>query len=289
MSFVSFLFLILMAVCMGASDGGRGLLVRRMSVETAMTAIYLFFAVPTGLIVILFYGFPSLQTGIWNSLLISTSLHLPVTLLLYHGIKKTDLTVMGGIIALAPVSILFGEWIINNDAPSRLGLAGVLVATIGAYTLKAGKFQKGWLQPVKDLFIDPGARLGLIMILVFAVAVPYQRRAIKLSNPAFVLLFEVSCVAIIVVIMTLAKKRLWTKELKENAWLIIKTGSIWSIGMVCVYLALQDTLGSYVHTMRALSVFPLLFVANKSLKEDWKKPLPGLITIATGAIMIALS
>jgi len=289
MTITSFFLLLIMAACMGASDGGRGLLVRQMKVETAMAVLYLFFAVPTSLVVLWFYGVPEIQAGAWTALLISTGLHLPVTLLLYYGMKKTDLTVMGGIIALAPVSVLFGEWIINHDVPSGLGLSGVMVATIGAYVLKAEKFKDGPLQPFKVLFSDSGARLGLIMLAMFSVAVPCQRRAIQLSNPAFVLLFEMGCVAFVVTVLALVKNRDWQKEIKKNSWLLVKTGSVWAIGVVCMYSALQNTLGSFVHTMRSLSVFFLLIIAVRSLKESWKKPLPGLIVIFVGVTMIALS
>ncbi len=289
MTITSFFLLVIMAVCMGASDGGRGLLVRRMKVETAMAVLYLFFAVPAGLVILWFYGIPEIRTGAWTALLISAGLHFPVTFLLYYGMKKTDLTVMGGLIALAPVSVLFGEWIINKDVPNGLGLGGVVVATIGAYVLKAEKFKDGPLQPFKVLFSDPGARLGLIMLTIFAVAVPCQRRAIQLSNPAFALLFEMGCVAFVVTILALVKNHDWPKEIKENYQLLAKTGVVWAIGVVCMYVALQNTLGSFVHTMRALSVFFLLLIAARSLKENWKKPLPGLIVISIGVTMIAIS
>ncbi|MFH1089393.1 MAG: EamA family transporter [Candidatus Uhrbacteria bacterium] len=288
MTIISFLLLLIMAACMGASDGGRGLLVRRMKVETAMAVLYLF-AIPAGLIVLWFYGIPEIRAGAWTALLISTSLHLPVAFLFYYGLKKTDLTVMGGIMALAPVSVLFGEWFINKDTPNGLGLGGVVVATIGAYVLKADKFKDGPLQPFKVLFSDPGARLGLIMLAIFSVTVPCQRRAVQLSNPAFALLFEMGCVAFVVTILALAKNRDWQKEIRENYRLLTKTGIVWAIGVVCMYAAFQNTLGSFVHTMRALSVFFLLLIAAKSLKENWRKPLPGLIVISVGVTMIALA
>ncbi|KKR04174.1 MAG: hypothetical protein UT30_C0011G0020 [Candidatus Uhrbacteria bacterium GW2011_GWF2_39_13] len=290
MNWYVFGLLVMMAFCMGASDGGRGLLVRRMNrVETPIAVLYAGFAVPGGLILLWFQGIPQIQNGFWSALTVSAVLHIPITLLLYYGMKKTDLSLFGGIIALAPISVLFGEWIINGDAPNTLGLYGVGVAVVGTYLLKIDKFKEGPFEPFRKLFIDPGTKLGLLMLCCFAVAVPFQRRAIRLSSPPLVLLIEMGLVATCMSVVALIVDRNWRREIHNNARLLLKTGFCWILGVICMYEALRFTLGSYVHTLRTLSVFVLLFVAAKALKEDWRRMLPGLLIIVFGVSMVALS
>ncbi len=275
---------------MGASDGGRGLLVRRMArVETAIAVLYMGFAVPVGIILLYVHGVPQIQQGFWGTILISTILHLPGTLLLYYGMKKTDLSLFGAILTLAPVTVCFGEWMIAGDVPNTLGLIGIGIAVLGTYFLKIDQFKEGPLEPFRKLFLDPGTRLGLIMLCLFAIAVPFQRRAVQFSSPSFVLLFEMGVVAICMCITVLFVDRNWREEIRRNKSLLLKTGISWMIGVICMYEALNFTLGSYVHTMRALSVFVLLSIASKTLKERWQKLLPGLLTIVIGVMMVVMS
>ncbi len=187
--------------------------------DLAVVFARLFYVVPVLLIFLLITGMPAtLHPYFWWIVVGMAILEIPSQWFYHQAIKHGELSMVMPISTLIVLPMLtsfifFTGW-------SWLGIAGVILVTVGVYTLQVTevmkleepKWQKLWA-PIKSMFKEKASRYMLITILFWSVTTPLQKLASSipgqgttpLSNIAFMGVIYLSFCSLGIILMRLVR------------------------------------------------------------------------------------
>lgn len=127
-------------------------------------------------------GFPH-DRLFWIALVGSVAINTVTSVLYMHAVQISPLSLVLPIVTLSPVFLLVTSPIINGEFPSLLGIAGVLLTTMGTYTLNLDKVSENIFAPFTFLWKEKGTRAMLFVALLWGVSAPLDKLAIQHADP----------------------------------------------------------------------------------------------------------
>jgi len=106
-------------------------------------------------------------------------------ILFFRGLKESDISVTIPLLCFSPIFACGWSVLLVGEYPSSVGLVGVVVVLIGAYSMELGGGRKGILAPIKSLFSEKGARNTTIAVLCWSFCAVIERDAVLLVSPMF--------------------------------------------------------------------------------------------------------
>lgn len=286
-----------MAVCGGAADVLRKMMLAHMSPYQGLLCMYGLFALPCAALVLLVVGAPRVP----KDTIVFWTIFLSIAPLLlysfYKALQLTEISLVAPILGLTPVTTLFGEYLIFGKTTTFTGFIGVLVAVIGTYVLHISRLKDGLLAPFKALTAECGMRWGLLALALFSIAVPFQKRILHGFSDA-----EAAAVIGAVALMVAAEAVVHhgtfvplhvrsggRKHTTPFPWkLVLGAGTCWVAHVFLLYYGFFATSVSYAMAIRASSVLVAIAIAAWKLNEDPRPQLPGILTIVLGVMIISL-
>lgn len=248
------------------------------------------YALPFLLPLLFFIEIPALDKIFWYALITCTVFDFVATYLFMKAIKVAPLSLTVPYLGLTPIFSLLFSFFILGEQVSAIGLIGILLVSIGAYTLRLDTRKYGWLAPFKAIFQYKGSLLMFFVAIIYAFTVNMAKITIQHSSPLFMAVTYFSLLAAVYTPFVIYQSR--GKAGKIFGHSKLKLG----IGLAMAFMALSHfTAVSKINVSYMISIkrFSLLFAVlygkfifdEKNIRERF---LGGVLIVA-GAAFIAFA
>lgn len=251
----------------------------------AVTAVQCIIAAPLLWAASFLIGFPVLGAGFYYAVIMTTTTFTLGNASLLKALKSSELSLVAPMLALTPVFLLVLGPLLLGEFPSDAGLIGVLLVTMGTYSLGASKCKQGIFGPLRTLASDNGVKLALLTALIFAFTAIYLKLLIVNSDPFYsiAVLLTVSAGVNTIIALMRGKKLNINKALGG-------AGLATAAEYAFINLALGLTQVQYVIAVKRTSALFDLKFGNKIFNEDGGKyRLFGAGLIVVGVILISIA
>lgn len=214
------------------------------------------------------------------------------TLLNLEALKREQLSYTAPLNAFVPVFTLIIAVLFLNERLHTIGVVGILIIVLGAYVIniKSGK-KTGWIEPLKHLFTNTGARLSLLVAFGFAINTVCLKALTDQSYDSFSVLFVTTAVTwALLAYVPFVKTSELQSIAKSNKFIVIGATVSSFSGTFFHILAIAGTYASYAVSVRRLEAPISVLIGWRHLKEtNIRNKLIGSMFTVVGAVILALS
>lgn len=230
-----------------------------------------------------------LGAAFWPALVVGAGLNILAALLYMEAIRASDLSLSVPLVTFTPLFLLVTSPLLLREIPDLSGIFGVLLIVSGAYLLNIAKLHDGPAAPLHALFKERGARLMLLVALIWSLTANIDKIGLQNSSP---LLWATAINAAIALgMLPLVLLRLRRPQVSRQwpwRWLLL-VGLCGGLTTLCQMLAISLTQVPYVIAVKRLSIlfttlYGLLLLREKGLRER----LTGTLVMLAGVIVLAL-
>lgn len=247
-----------------------------------------FFALPVLLIAIYILGIPELGTLFPIYLLLTSLLLTAASIFLAKAHKISDISLIMPIMAFSPALLLITSPLMVGQIPSKEGIFGVLIVTVGAYYLKSGD-ANGLLSPFRKLSEDRGVQFIFLVVVIYSITSNFDKLAVDVSSPVFWAL-SVNFTTAVFLTPIMAKKSDWKEDILAFKDKLFFLGSLGGLTVIMQFTALNFTLVPYVISIKRLSIPISVILGIIIFKEkEGKRRLLGSLVMLVGAVIIFLA
>jgi Predicted membrane protein len=246
-----------------------------------------FFGIPILIAGIMFRGIPELSP---NFFLIAFPYGFVVALasiMIAKAYKASDASIVTPMFALSPALVLITSFLALGETPDLLGVTGVLTIALGAYLLKA-KEAENYLEPFKKLMQEKGVQIILAVILLYSATAVVDKIMVEMSSPVMWPLTTYTLSSMIMMPIMMKKSSNWKKEIKTDLKPLLLLGGLSGASIILQMAALEQTLVSYVISIKRLSI-PITVILSYIIlkeKEEFKQRITGATIMMIGALLI---
>ncbi|OGE77922.1 MAG: hypothetical protein A2751_02660 [Candidatus Doudnabacteria bacterium RIFCSPHIGHO2_01_FULL_46_14] len=259
--------------------------------ELVVSLSFYLFAMPFLILYLVLSGhLPELGPDFWKYLFGTWSLNLIATVLLVKGINAGELSKVIPFLAFTPAFLLITSPLIIGEFPPALGLAGVLLITIGSYVLNLGGEHGGILGPFKTILREKGPRFVLGTAAIWSITSNLEKIGISQSSPLFWSVAGSSFMAIALLIICLATVKKAGSQILQNIKFMSLIGFVNSLVFICQTTAISLTLVIYVISIKRFSIVLAVLMGYAIFKDQsFRTRIAGAIIMFAGVLFIALS
>ncbi len=305
----------LLAAFFGASADALCKKAMEDSNEYLVAWVRLGYATPFLMAVLPFIKFPELNSAFFFLIIFLVPLEITALILYIKAIKSSPLSLTLPFLALTPVFLIPTSFFMLGEQPSKFGLAGILLVTIGAYLLHVHTTYKGILEPFKAIGRERGSVLMIIVAFIYSITSNLGKMAIQHSSPVFfgsaypiilgaalfpLAFFKIGRQRTLCSLRQRGKTSLSTRILevsKGSLAMIVSRPKIFALIGACIALmminhciAISLTDVSYMISVKRTSLlFGVMYGALVFKEVNIKERLLGSIVMIVGVILIAHS
>jgi uncharacterized membrane protein len=262
-----------LSLASGFLVAAKNIITRKLVFQTDKAVILYakyFFVCIFCLILILFTGVPEIKPAFYGYAFIGSIIDVTAAWCFLNAIASSQLAKTFPLVAVSPVFLLGTSFVILGEAPSLLGLIGILLIVCGAYLLRAESAAVGVLEPVRLLLKEKGSRHMLMAALLFSFLAPFFKKAILNSSPFFALGVTQCLSTLFLTIYHLKTKELGRlfRKMGENYRLLMGAGISTFLACVTFFDAFQLGLAAYVVSVKRTSILFTIILGYIFLKED---------------------
>lgn len=247
------------------------------------------FGLPVLLVAILYYGVPDLGIDFFLLAIPQGLVIALASVLIAKAYKESDASIVTPMYAISPILVVVTSFLILGETPNLLGGAGIVLITLGAYTLKI-KGSKTLLEPLKKLWDERGVQLILVVLLIYSVTANIDKIAVDMSSPVTWPLTVYTLSSIFLLPVMVRKSNEWGKKIKSDWRPLALLGVLGGVAIILQMKALELTLVSYVIAIKRLSIPVAVIFGYLMLneKESFIQRILGSALMVIGAILISL-
>jgi drug/metabolite transporter (DMT)-like permease len=134
------------------------------------------------------FGIPVLGPGLAGAITVTVIINLIATILFYHALSVTDLSLSIPMLAFTPVFLILTSLAILGEIPSPAGAAGIILVATGAWLLSI-EYREGrpvsLTGPLGILRSERGVQAMLLVAFLYSISVNYDKEVVGNSDPVF--------------------------------------------------------------------------------------------------------
>lgn len=251
---------------------------------------YRAFAIPVLAILVAVFGIPNVNRAYWVSLVIITPLNVVATILYMKALEASDISIVSPIKAISPMALLVTSPIMINEYASPIGIIGVVIITVGVYTLKISAEQESFLEPVRKLKEEKGARFAFYVMLIYSVSANMDKIGVEASSAVFWTLSTHISISLVLLFVVLYKLDDGMKQIRGNADKLLPMGTLSGLAVAAQMIAITYTLVVYVIAVKRTALLWNILGGTLLLNESGiRKKLGAGILIVIGVVIISIS
>ncbi len=281
-----FLFAFSAALSWATADLFSKILMNRRGADEYVTLWARFlYSVPILGVVLLWEGIPRVGTPFWWTILGWLPGDLVASTLYVKAVKGYPLSLVVPLLSTAPLFMLLTSAVILGEYPSLLGLVGVVLVTLGAYTLNIHLKEEGLLAPLKAIYRVKGARYAVIAAFIFSVDTALGKIALEASSPVFFSFFYSMLMGL--AFSPLALKMSSSPGMVLRDWRFPVIGFLFALGVYSFLVAIGQANIAYVSGVGRLSMIIAVLYGRLFFGEvHWRQRLVGAFIILVGVLFI---
>ncbi|MEW6095602.1 MAG: EamA family transporter [bacterium] len=251
--------------------------------------IRLAYCIPFLIPILIFTKIPMLDFVFWRTILVLLPLEITAELLYVRAIKISPLSLTIPFLSLTPVFLLFVSFFILEELPTVAGVIGVILVTVGGYTLNLHLTQQGILEPLKAIAREKGSVYMIIVSFIFSITATLGKLAILHSNPTFfgTVYFIILGIIFTPIAIIKSKERFVTFFKTSKSYFLI--GFFFAAMLISHCLAIQLIEVSYMISIKRSSlIFSIIYGWLIFKEENIKERLLGTLFMIAGMVLITL-
>ncbi len=249
-----------------------------------------FYALPFLLPLLFLIDIPEIQPGFWSAMMLLVVLDLITTFLYMRAIQIAPLSLTIPYLGLSPIFLLLIPALVLGEKLSLLGIIGVLLVSVGTYTLQIDRAKFGFFEPWLAIFKNRGSLYMLIVALLYSVTATYGKVAIIKSSPLFMTIVYFSLLAAGFSLIVLFTERRNMHTLLQYPKQKLGIGLAMALMAVAHFSAIGMIQVAYMISIKRLSLlFAIIYGAVLFKETNIRERLLGGIIILVGATCIALA
>lgn len=279
----------LTAVCEALKDGLCKKSLKSFDVFT-IAWVWKVFSLPFIFPLFFFAPVPgSLPVEFWVALLVGGGLNILATLLYIRAINLSDLSITLPLLSFTPVFLLLTSPVMVGDVPTLPGYAGVFFIFAGSYLLGI-KDRSTMLSPLLAIIREPGARLMLVVALIWSVAANMDKIGVMSTNPFFWAACVQSFISLGLTIVLFFNRAALKGRISGNLKVLLLIGFFTGAGFVFQMSAIQIGLVPYVIAIKRTSIIMGVLIGGLYFMEkDLKTRMTAAAVMLIGVFLIAVS
>lgn len=252
---------------------------------------YRFFALPVLSILVFITGIPEISNDFWIALVSSVPLNVIATVLYMKALKHSDISIVSPIKAMSPMLLLVTSPIMIGEYASPMGAIGVIVITVGVYSLKLSSASTdNILMPLQKLSEEKGAKYALLVMIIYSITSNIDKIGVSSSSPLFWTLSTHLCISALLLLLVYIKVDNGFTQVRTNSKKLLPLGTLSGLGVAAQMAALTYTLVVYVIAIKRTALLWNIIGGNVLLGEtNLRERLFGGLLIITGVIIISIS
>ncbi len=245
------------------------------------------YALPFLAIALYFVPAPYLDSAFWATVGALIPLEVLSLILYVKAIRLSPLSLTIPFMALSPVFIIFIAFVMLGEVPSRGGVAGVVLITVGAYMLNASATKTGLLGPIKAIVKEKGSLLMIAVALIYSVTSTLGKVAVQHSDPVFFGAFYPFTLTAVLTIYTISKGKFESVLKKPATFLPI--GLCTAVMILSHFVAISLTQVAYMISVKRTSlIFSVLYGRLLFHEINIRERLLGSLIMLSGVVLIVL-
>jgi drug/metabolite transporter (DMT)-like permease len=230
-------------------------------------------------------------TNIWPIAILSGLFHFLYWVWLSHSLENGDLSHVYPISRSAPALVLMIAVVFMGEEVSWTGAAGVLLASLGVYSISLeGLTPAALVRPLRSFRHDAATRYAFLTLVAVAGYSIVDKQAVTRFHPvAFAFIYPWFSIALLSGYMALAKKgQALRREWQANRLSILVCGVLGIFGYFLILTAFSFERISYVVGLRQISIVFSVLLGVILLKErHGRQRMISSIMIFAGVFLIA--
>ena len=221
----------------------------------------------------------------WLWIIASAVTHAAYAVFLLKSYDAGDLSVAYPLSRTAPVLVAAWDVATTRGQLTAGGVAGALLAGIGAVTLQLPALRA---RGGRAVLRDPVTRYALVTAVFIAVFTIFDKQGVAYV-PAFVYLYLLSAGEFSLILMGLGRSAVGraTRELRSNTRAVLFTGLVGPLSYLLILLVLKTAPASYVLGLRQTSIVFGVLLGRIFLGEgETRYRLAGAAIITVGSVLI---
>ena len=249
------------------------------------------FLLPFALAMAMTKGFPPIKPGfVWACLAFSTCQNL-ATLAFSKALKLAAFSLVTALWKVSLLILLVMGYLTLKEAPTLLGVLGVLLSTAGVYMLNVSRARISPWEPLRVLFTDAGLRYTLLAAFFYAPSVLTIKQAILLSD-AYTATFACHIAASLMVTpLVLVTSRQHFRQVHRHWKDFVAVGLFAALTTVSQGIAYTLTLSSYVEALKQVEILLAMGIGTLAFGEKQKvrEIAPGALVMLAGMVLLSLA
>lgn len=242
--------------------------------------------------VVLWEGVPVPGRAFWLALAVSGGINAVTAVLVSRAYQVSDLSLVSPLTGTTPVFTLLVAAVVLAEIPSLAGLLGVVTITAGTYLLATSRGADPVTAPLRALWDDRGARLMLLVALLYGVSSTFDKVGVLASTAIFwgLALQAVITLAAGARVLATEKGREGLARMPLRLWLLAAaTGAATAAMMVAQMTALTVGFASYVIAVKRVSILLTVLAGGLLFREQGMLVrLGGAAVILAGLVLLAV-
>ena len=249
-----------------------------------------FFGFPIFLISLFFVSIPSLDWVFWVTILLIMPLEIILFVLYIKAIRMSPLSLTLPFFSLTPIFLIITSFIFLGELPNLIGVLGILLIVIGAYTLNLSDKKYGILGPFRVIFKEKGIILIILAAFVASINSNLGKIAILHSNTLFFFVIFSFMLTLLLSIMFFGRVKNKIKAVKSNIFMLSLIGIFNGLMMLFHVLAITLVIVPFMISLKRTSaIFGVLYGHFWFKEKHIKERLVGAAIMLVGAGLIILS
>lgn len=238
----------------------------------------------------LFYDVPKVSANFYIVVVLNVVVWLSAMFLLMRALQISDLSVSIPMLSFSPIFLLFVSYVLLNEFPTFMGLAGIFIVVIGSYIINISSVKYGYLEPFKLIFKNKGIFYMLIAAFLFSITASLAKIGINLSNPAYFMFMHYLFTSVFLTILFFPKFKRNKKQIKKNIKYLIIIGIAVAFSELSAATAFKLSIVPYAISLKRTSVIFSVILGFFLFKEkNFKEVIIGSLIMFIGAVLITLS
>ncbi len=238
----------------------------------------------------IYQGIPELRSEYFYLLPLHATLYGGSLLVYMEAIRRSDLSLTVPLIMSTPAIMLITSPLITGEVPSASGAFGVLLIVAGSYVLNASKVKAGMLAPFRALFEQSGARLMLLVAIIWSITAPIDKVGIASSSPIFWGLSDYLLIVICLSPWALPRVMKKREVIRSHTKVVAGMGLANSAQMFGYVFGMAYGQAVYLLSIKRTSVLIVILLSHMMFKEKgFSERFAGSLIMLAGVCIILLA
>lgn len=233
----------------------------------------------------------------WIAFILNSIILSITTICLTVGFNKSDISIISPLLAFVPLFSIFPAIIVLNQVPTFLSGIGIVLVTLGAYMINIEEKENGYLEPLKSLYYDDGARFAMYGVILSGMIPTFSKIGITyVSELMWLFLISTSSTSILGLILVIKIKLIDKESLNIRKSLNVSNMTIiflFLVGLFNMLLALTQYFAynyidvAYVQAIKRLNILLAIIVGSLYFHEPkFKQRFTAGLVMICGVILI---